>query len=84
MENPVEALDDQKDWHGQRTLFSSSRLGLDAAVGWMRGLALDTREVRSHVRVLLGCVKFYFKKKLKLIFPKGAYFTPLAGTESKG
>lgn len=65
----VEALDDQKDWHGQETLLSSSssRLGLDSAMGWMRGLAVDTREVHSHIHVLLGCVKFYFKKKLKLI-----------------
>lgn len=64
MERAVEALDGQKDWHGQETVLPSSRHGLDAAMGWMRGLAMDTREVHSHVRVLLGYVKFFFKKKL--------------------
>ena len=66
VERAVKVLDDQKDWQGQETLLSS-RLGLDAAMGWMRGLAMDTREVHSHICMLLGCVKFYFKKKLKLI-----------------
>lgn len=67
VERAVEALDDQKDWHGQETLLFFSRLGLDAAMGWMRGLAMDTGEVHSHVCALLGCIKFYLKKPLKWI-----------------
>lgn len=50
-------------WSGD----SSSRLGVDVAMGCMQGLAVDTREVHSQVCVLLGCVKFYFEKKLRLI-----------------
>lgn len=39
MERAVEALDAQKDWHGQENLVPSSRLGLDAkfGCGYIRG-----------------------------------------------
>lgn len=59
MQRAVEALDDQKDWHGQENLLPSSRLGLRARFG--------CGHEGGHVCMLVGCLKFNFKKKHKLV-----------------
>jgi len=60
---PVEALDDQRT--GMARGLSSFRLWLDATMGWMRGLAMDTREVHSHWMLLGVVLNFILKGNSK-------------------